>query len=106
MRIAVPSTPFTMPNSSPSSRYVSTIATGSGEYGTTRTVAQPNAAAAGPGDEVLYSWRSFEAYPGLVAVAGATSVAVPNGQDGEHDVDAMLAAVTERTRVVIVCTPN
>jgi histidinol-phosphate aminotransferase len=74
--------------------------------GSVALLAQLIAAAAGPGDEVLYSWRSFEAYPGLVAVAGATSVAVPNGPDGEHDVDAMLAAVTERTRVVIVCTPN
>ena len=31
-----------------------------------------------PGDEVVYAWRSFEAYPGLVTVAGATSVQVPN----------------------------
>ncbi|PFG30221.1 pyridoxal phosphate-dependent aminotransferase [Paramicrobacterium agarici] len=63
-------------------------------------------AAAGPGDEVLYSWRSFEAYPGLVTVAGATSVQVPNTPDGEHDLDAMAAAITDRTRVLIVCTPN
>ena len=63
-------------------------------------------AAAGPGDEVLYAWRSFEAYPGLVAVAGATSVTVPVLSDGRHDLDAMAAAVTDRTRVVIVCTPN
>ncbi len=63
-------------------------------------------AAAGPGDEVLYAWRSFEAYPGLVTVAGATSVTVPVLADGRHDLDAMAAAVTERTRVVIVCTPN
>ena len=52
------------------------------------------------------SWRSFEAYPGLVTVAGATSVRVPNDADGGHDIDAMIAAVTERTRVVIVCSPN
>ncbi|MGN6503594.1 MAG: histidinol-phosphate transaminase [Pseudolysinimonas sp.] len=63
-------------------------------------------AAAGPGDEVLYAWRSFEAYPGLVTVAGATSVQVPIRADGTHDLDAMLAAITERTRVVIVCSPN
>jgi histidinol-phosphate aminotransferase len=30
------------------------------------------------GDEVLYSWRSFEAYPIIAATAGATSVRVPN----------------------------
>jgi histidinol-phosphate aminotransferase len=63
-------------------------------------------AAAGPGDEVLYSWRSFEAYPGLVTVSGATSVTVPNRPDHGHDLPAMAALITPRTRVVIVCTPN
>ncbi len=63
-------------------------------------------AAAAPGDEVVYSWRSFEAYPGLVTVAGATSVQVPNRPDHGHDLDALAAAVTDRTRVVIVCSPN
>jgi histidinol-phosphate aminotransferase len=63
-------------------------------------------AAAGPGDEVLYSWRSFEAYPGLVTVAGATSVTVPNTVDHRHDLPAMAAAVTDRTRVILVCSPN
>ena len=59
-----------------------------------------------PGDEVVYSWRSFEAYPILVQVAGAVSVQVPNTADGGHDLAAMAAAVTDRTRLVIVCTPN
>ncbi|MGN6128343.1 MAG: histidinol-phosphate transaminase [Humibacter sp.] len=63
-------------------------------------------AAAGPGDEVLYAWRSFEAYPGLVVVSGASSVTVPLLPDARHDLDAMAAAITDRTRVVIVCTPN
>lgn len=63
-------------------------------------------AAAGPGDEIVYPWRSFEAYPGIVTVAGATSVQIPNLPGGHHDLDAMAAAITERTRVVIVCTPN
>ena len=63
-------------------------------------------AAAGPGDEVVYSWRSFEAYPGLVTVSGASSVTVPLLPDARHDLDGMLAAITDRTRVVIVCTPN
>jgi histidinol-phosphate aminotransferase len=58
------------------------------------------------GDEVVYSWRSFEAYPGLVTVTGATSVQVPNRADGGHDLEAMAAAITDSTRVVIVCTPN
>ncbi|WP_248579309.1 histidinol-phosphate transaminase [Nocardioides sp. InS609-2] len=59
-----------------------------------------------PGDEVVYAWRSFEAYPIAVAAAAATSVRVPLRDDGHHDLSAMSAAVTERTRVVIVCTPN
>ena len=74
--------------------------------GSVSLLAQFIAAAAGPGDEVVYSWRSFEAYPGLVTVAGATSVRVPNRADHSHDLDAMADAVTERTRVVIVCSPN
>lgn len=63
-------------------------------------------AAASAGDEVVYAWRSFEAYPGLVTVAGATSVPVPLTVDARHDLDAMAAVVTERTRVIIVCSPN
>jgi histidinol-phosphate aminotransferase len=63
-------------------------------------------ATSGPGDEIVYAWRSFEAYPGLVTVSGATSVQIPNRADGGHDLDAMADAVTERTSMVIVCTPN
>ncbi|MCW2852002.1 MAG: pat [Nocardioides sp.] len=59
-----------------------------------------------PGDEVVYAWRSFEAYPIAVTTAGATSVQVPVTADGRHDLDAMAAAVTDRTKVVVVCTPN
>ena len=58
------------------------------------------------GDEVVYAWRSFEAYPIAVQVTGARSVTVPLNAKAEHDLDAMLAAITDRTRVVIVCTPN
>lgn len=59
-----------------------------------------------PGDEVVYAWRSFEAYPIVVALSGARSVQVPLDADARHDLDAMAAAVTERTRLLIVCTPN
>ena len=58
------------------------------------------------GDEVVYAWRSFEAYPIAVAVTGATSVQVPLDPDARHDLPAMAAAITDRTKVVIVCTPN
>ena len=74
--------------------------------GSVSVLAQLISAAAASGDEVVYSWRSFEAYPGLVAVAGATSVQVPNTADHRHDLAAMAAAVTDRTRLVIVCSPN
>lgn len=59
-----------------------------------------------PGDEVVYAWRSFEAYPIGVAAAAATSVQVPVTADGRHDLEAMLAAIGPRTRAVMVCTPN
>jgi histidinol-phosphate aminotransferase len=58
------------------------------------------------GDEVLYSWRSFEAYPIIAIGAGATPVQVPNTPTHEHDLEAMAAAITDRTRLVFVCNPN
>ncbi|WP_455132135.1 histidinol-phosphate transaminase [Microbacterium aurum] len=63
-------------------------------------------ATSGPGDEILFSWRSFEAYPGLATVAGARAATVPNDAAGGHDLDAMADAVTDRTRMIIVCSPN
>jgi histidinol-phosphate aminotransferase len=74
--------------------------------GSVAILAQLISAAASVGDEVVFAWRSFEAYPGLVTVAGATSVRVPLTVDARHDLPAMAAAVTDRTRAVIVCTPN
>jgi histidinol-phosphate aminotransferase len=59
-----------------------------------------------PADEVVHAWRSFEAYPIAVSVAGAVSVQVPLTAGGRHDLDAMAAAVTDRTKVVVLCTPN
>jgi histidinol-phosphate aminotransferase len=88
-----------------SARYgvpASHIAIGCGSVGVTQ---QLLAAAAEPGTEVLYAWRSFEAYPLLTDLSGAASVRVPLRGD-THDLAAMAAAVTERTRVVFVCNPN
>ncbi|MFP5282297.1 MAG: histidinol-phosphate transaminase [Actinomycetes bacterium] len=59
-----------------------------------------------PGDEVVYAWRSFEAYPIAVAIPGATGVAVPLDGGARHDLDAMLAAVGPATKAVLLCTPN
>lgn len=60
----------------------------------------------GPGDEVLFGWRSFETYPLATRVAGATPVTVPLTGDAVHDLPAMAAAVTDRTRLVFLCNPN
>lgn len=79
------------------------VALGAGSVGILQQLLE---AVAEPGAEVVYAWRSFEAYPILVQVAGGTSVQVPNTADGRHDLDAMAAAIGERTRMVIVCTPN
>ncbi len=59
-----------------------------------------------PGDEVVLPWRSFEAYPIAITLAGAVGVPVPVDDDGRLDLDAMAAAVTPRTKAVLVCTPN
>lgn len=58
------------------------------------------------GDEIILPWRSFEAYPGIVTVTGATAVMVPLTDAAANDLVAMAAAVTERTRAIFVCTPN
>jgi histidinol-phosphate aminotransferase len=59
-----------------------------------------------PGDEIIYSWRSFEAYPIIAATSGATSIRVPNTAEHGHDLRAMAAAITDRTRMILVCNPN
>jgi histidinol-phosphate aminotransferase len=79
------------------------IATGTGSVGVCQQIIQ---AVAGAGDEVIYAWRSFEAYPIIATIAGALSVQVPLTHEGQHDLTAMLSAITPRTRVIFVCTPN
>ncbi|MEW1844439.1 histidinol-phosphate transaminase [Nonomuraea angiospora] len=59
----------------------------------------------GPGSEVVFGWRSFEAYPILTTVAGGVPVRVPL-RDHVQDLPAMAAAITPRTRLVFVCNPN
>ncbi|MCW4352636.1 histidinol-phosphate transaminase [Hoyosella sp. YIM 151337] len=63
-------------------------------------------ATCGPGDEVLFAWRSFEAYPLVSLVAGATPVKIALDRDAVHDLDAMVAAITPNTRLIFVCNPN
>jgi histidinol-phosphate aminotransferase len=57
-------------------------------------------------DEVLFAWRSFEAYPIVTHVAGAKQIRVPLTDGHVHDLDAMAAAITPATRMVFVCNPN
>jgi histidinol-phosphate aminotransferase len=59
-----------------------------------------------PGDEVLFGWRSFEAYPIITQVVGAVKRLVPVTAGHGLDLPAMAAAVTDRTRVIFVCNPN
>ena len=82
---------------------VDQIATGTGSVGVCQQIIQ---AVAGDGDEVMYAWRSFEAYPIITTIAGAVNVQVPLTSDGQHDLAAMLNAITPNTRVIFVCTPN
>lgn len=79
------------------------LATGTGSVGVAQQLLQSTVE---PGDEVIYAWRSFEAYPIITRISGATPVEVPLTGAEEHDLDAMAAAVTERTRLIFVCNPN
>lgn len=79
------------------------IAVGNGSVAVIETLLQ---AYCSEGDEVIFPWRSFEAYPICVQVAGATSVPVPLTPDSRHDLPALAAAVTKRTKVIILCSPN
>jgi histidinol-phosphate aminotransferase len=78
------------------------VAVGCGSVGVLKQLLE---AVAEPGAEVIYAWRSFEAYPPLADLAGATSVRVPL-RDEAHDLDAMAAAITPHTRLILVCNPN
>jgi histidinol-phosphate aminotransferase len=74
--------------------------------GSVEVLGQLVSATVGAGDDVVFAWRAFEAYPIVTAVAGGTAVKVPLTPGHVHDVDAMADAVTDRTRVVLVCNPN
>ncbi|PRY36715.1 histidinol-phosphate aminotransferase [Umezawaea tangerina] len=61
---------------------------------------------AGPGDEVVHASPSFWGYGPLVRNTGATPVVLPLADGYGTDVDATAAAVTPRTRAVLLCNPN
>ncbi len=79
------------------------LAIGNGSNEIIRLIAQ---ALLRPGDEVIYAWPSFVVYPMVTQMFGAVSVKVPLAPGEVHDLDAMLAAITERTRIVFLCNPN
>src|SRR5215471_3864587 len=60
---------------------------------------------AGPGDEVLYSRHGFLMYPINAQAVGAKPIAAPE-RELTTDVDALLARVTDRTRIVFIANPN
>lgn len=57
------------------------------------------------GDEVVFGWRSFEAYPIVTQIATARGVKVPLVNHA-MDLPGMLAAITDRTRLIILSNPN
>ncbi|PKQ29922.1 MAG: histidinol-phosphate transaminase, partial [Actinobacteria bacterium HGW-Actinobacteria-10] len=79
------------------------LAIGNGSNELIRLIAQ---AVLRPGDEVVYAWPSFVVYPMVTQMFGATAVPVPLNASESHDLNAMLAAVTDRTRLLFLCNPN
>jgi histidinol-phosphate aminotransferase len=58
-----------------------------------------------PGDEIVCGWPSFPSYVLDALKLGATPVKVPL-RDQTYDLDALLTAITPRTKLVYVCHPN
>jgi len=79
------------------------IVVGPGSVAILRQIMQ---AFVGEGDEVIFAWRSFEAYPGTVQSVGGAAIRVPLTPSGRHDLKMMAAAVTARTKMVLLCSPN
>jgi histidinol-phosphate aminotransferase len=82
---------------------VSQVATGAGSVAVLYNLLQ---ALCADGDEVVYAWRSFEAYPIAVGLTAAVRREVPLDAAARHDLPAMLDAVTDATKAILVCTPN
>ena len=59
-----------------------------------------------PGDEVIMADPTFSQYELSAKVKGAKAVQVPLDEEYKHDLDAMLEAVNEKTRIVFICDPN
>ncbi|MCC5477848.1 histidinol-phosphate transaminase [Streptomyces barringtoniae] len=79
------------------------VAVGSGSVGVALQLLR---AVVRPGDTVAYAWRTFDAYPLLATMVGAERVPVPLSPEGHQDLGSLLAAVDDRTRVVVLCNPH
>jgi histidinol-phosphate aminotransferase len=78
------------------------VAVGAGADGLIDCLSQ---ATLDPGDEIVCGWPSFASYVIDAAKLGATPVKVPL-RDDRYDLEAMLEAITSKTRLVFVCNPN
>lgn len=58
-----------------------------------------------PGDEMLIPWPSYVIYPVIAHRAGAQATLVELAE-GQVSVDALLAAITPATRIIVLCNPN
>jgi len=59
-----------------------------------------------PGDEVIFPRPSFLIYPILCHMIGATPVEIPLNADFSYDVEKIVAGITRKTKVLILCNPN
>ena len=59
-----------------------------------------------PGDEVVYPWRSFEVYPVYTQLMAGSAVTTPLDADHAFDLGAVAAAINNRTKLVLLATPN
>lgn len=82
---------------------VDRIAIGCGSVSVCQQLIQ---ATCGLDGEVIFAWRSFEAYPIITQVVGARKRPVPLTPEHALDLDAMAAAITDRTKLIFVCNPN
>jgi histidinol-phosphate aminotransferase len=82
---------------------VAQVAVGTGSSG---LLQQFVSAYVDPGDEVLFPWRSFEAYPIFTNLVGGVSVTVPLTEDLAYDADGLIEAITPRTKLLFLATPN
>src|SRR5699024_7404679 len=84
------------------------VTVGAGSLGVFTALVQTFAGTGEDGveDEVIIPWRAFEASPIVIRSAGAHDIQVPLLEDGTHDLEAMLSSITDRTRMIVLCTPN